>query len=70
VTGVPFHLTRMGARYFEHTLPELVRQLVRLNQNLERLADPQFRGGFQQQPSTEKSDERQGRDQDLQPPHG
>jgi hypothetical protein len=70
MTDVPFYLTRMGARFYEHTLPELVRQLERLNQNLERLADLHVRAGFQQQPSTEKSDDPQGRDQDLQPPHG
>jgi hypothetical protein len=70
MTDVPFHLTRMGARFYEHTLPELVRQLERLNQNLDRLADPQVRAGFHSNPRTEKSDERQGRDQDLQPPHG
>jgi len=40
VSGVPFHSTRMGQRYYEHTLPELVRQLTRLNDLLEKaLAD-------------------------------
>ena len=34
-----FYLTRMGQRFYEHTVPELVRQLQRLNQNLERIAD-------------------------------
>ena len=36
MTDIPFHSTRMGHRYFEHTLPELVSQLERLNKNLER----------------------------------
>ncbi|MCA9608352.1 MAG: hypothetical protein KC619_22235 [Myxococcales bacterium] len=36
MSGVPFHSTRMGQRYYEHTLPELVRQLTRLNDLLEK----------------------------------
>jgi len=35
MTSVPFHQTRMGQRFYEHTMPELVRQLTRLNENLE-----------------------------------
>jgi len=31
-----FHQTRMGQRFYEHTAPELVRQLTRLNDLLER----------------------------------
>ncbi len=34
----PFFMTRMGQRFYEHTMPELVRQLERLNQLLEQLA--------------------------------
>ena len=37
MSETPFFKTRMGQRYYEHTLPELVRQLERLNQNFERL---------------------------------
>ena len=37
MSEVPFHATRMGQRFYEHTVPELVRQLQRLNENLERL---------------------------------
>jgi hypothetical protein len=33
----PFHLTHMGKRFYEATMPALVAQLERLNQNLERL---------------------------------
>ncbi len=33
----PFYKTRMGYRFFEHTAPELVRQLERLNVLLEQL---------------------------------
>lgn len=36
MSEVPFHSTRMGQRFFEHTMPELVRQLLRLNENLEK----------------------------------
>jgi hypothetical protein len=46
------HQTPMGHRLIEHTLPELVRQLERLNQNLERLADLQERVGVPQRPDT------------------
>jgi hypothetical protein len=38
MSGADFHLTRMGARYYEHTVPELVAQLLRLNNVLERVA--------------------------------
>ena len=34
-----FFQTRMGRTFFEHTVPELVRQLVRLNENLERMTN-------------------------------
>ncbi len=40
MSGVPLHSTRMGQRYYEHTLPELVRQLTRLNDLLERALEP------------------------------
>ena len=39
MTEVPFHATRMGRSYYEHTLPELVRQVARLNGLLEQFAD-------------------------------
>lgn len=45
------HETRMGQTLITHTLPELVRQLERLNRNLERLADLQT-----QQPQPEEPD--------------
>ncbi len=41
MSGIEFYLTRMGRTYYEHTLPELVRQLQRLNENVERLIDTQ-----------------------------
>lgn len=37
MSDVDFYRTRMGHTYYEHTLPELVRQLTRLNDLLERL---------------------------------
>jgi hypothetical protein len=39
MADVPFHLTRMGQIYCEKTLPELVRQIERLNGLLERLVE-------------------------------
>ncbi len=33
----PFFKTRMGHTFYEHTAPQLVRQLERLNDLLERL---------------------------------
>ena len=32
-----FFQTRMGQRFYEHTVPELVRQIAKLNELLERL---------------------------------
>jgi hypothetical protein len=34
---IPFYRTQMGHRFYEATMPTLVRELSRLNQNLERL---------------------------------
>ena len=56
MTDVSFHATRMGARFYEHTVPEVARQLSRLNDNLERLieaAEP-----------TEKTDDDDDREED------
>ncbi len=38
-----FFQTRMGHRFYEHTVPELVRQLERLNELLDRLVAAQER---------------------------
>lgn len=35
--SVEFWMTAMGKRHYEHTMPELVGELRRLNDNLERL---------------------------------
>ena len=39
MSEVPFHMTRMGHAFYGHTVPELVRQLTRLNDVLERLVE-------------------------------
>jgi hypothetical protein len=36
MSGPEFFQTRMGVRHYEHTMPELVRQLTRLNDLIER----------------------------------
>ena len=41
ITGVPFHNTQMGRRFIEHTMPEMVRQLTRLCDLLEKLVEQQ-----------------------------
>ena len=35
---IQFFQTRMGQRFYESTMPDLVRQLTRLNDLLERIA--------------------------------
>ena len=62
------HETRMGQTLITYTLPELVRQLTRLNENLERLAGLQVRAGEQPQPKMENQHDPEDRDQDPQPP--
>ena len=49
----PFFKTRMGHTYYEHTMPELVRQITRLNELLERLV------------ATQKHDDRRSDDADA-----
>ena len=41
MSETPFFKTRMGHTYYEHTMPELVRQITRLNELLGRLAAAQ-----------------------------
>ncbi len=38
---VPLHKTRMGEKFFCKTMPDLIRQLERLNDILERLVNQQ-----------------------------
>ena len=49
MSEVPFYLTRMGARFYEHTVPELVKQITRLADALERIADT---GSVNDEPET------------------
>ena len=37
----PFFKTRMGHRFYESTMPNLVEQITRLNELLERLVEKQ-----------------------------
>lgn len=46
MADIPFFRSRMGQRFYEHTMPELVRQLTRLNDLLERGAAPAPRSRF------------------------
>ena len=39
MSDVPFHATRMGQQFYERTLPELVRQITRLADAVERLTE-------------------------------
>ena len=48
----PFFKTRMGQRFYERTMPELVKQLERLNSVLESM--------IEQQPSNEETTQRKG----------
>ena len=56
MTEVPFHQTRMGVRFYEHTVPELVSALERLAAAMERIADLQVQAGSQQ-PEPKKEDD-------------
>ena len=38
MSDVPFHLTRGGRTFYEHSVPELIRQLEALNETLARIA--------------------------------
>ena len=39
MSETPFYKTRMGLRFYDRTMPALVKQLERLNELLERLVD-------------------------------
>lgn len=39
MSHVPFYQTRDGRRFYESTVPDLVRQLEQLNTNIARIAD-------------------------------
>jgi hypothetical protein len=39
MSDVPFHATRLGQVFYERTLPELVRQITRLADAVEKLVE-------------------------------
>ena len=43
MSETPFFKTRMGHQFYERTMPALVKQLERLNDNLDRLVERQER---------------------------
>jgi len=59
----------MGARFYEHTVPDLARAVERLAAALERIADLHVQAGFQQQPKTEKTDDPEDDRSQEDPPH-
>ena len=63
-----FHETRMGVRFYESTLPELVRQIERLADAVERLADSRVRVGEPLPSDRKESHDPEGRTEDPQPP--
>ena len=38
MADVPFHATRMGQKFYDHTMPGLVQELARIAEALEKLA--------------------------------
>jgi hypothetical protein len=54
---VPFHLTRNGRLFYERTMPELVRQLGRMNELLERLVAAQDARDREPGPAEPRSDQ-------------
>lgn len=45
MSDTPFHQTRMGQIFFERNIPELLKQLTRLNNILERLVQSRDEDG-------------------------
>ena len=45
MSDVPFHRTQMGHRFYDHTVPELARNLARVADLLERLVVTLERNG-------------------------
>ena len=60
MSDTSFHLTRMGQRFYEATMPALVRELTRLNDNIERMLAVTEAGGERaQQPAANPSPKEQ-----------
>ncbi len=53
-----FYRTRMGQQFYEVTMPGLVRELARLNANLERLARRPEAGAEDESPNPFKEAQR------------
>ena len=64
MSEIPFHATRMGQRFYEHTVPELVSQIERLNQNLERMMT------WTDNNDTKENDDGSSHEEDTQAAHG
>jgi len=45
MSETPFYKTRMGSIFYDKTMPELVKQLTRLNDILERLVERKDQNG-------------------------
>ena len=62
MSDIPFHATVQGRRYYEHQLPELIRQVTRLANALEKLAmnpvsmNPASQGATTQEVSSDGED--------------
>jgi hypothetical protein len=54
MSDIPFFRTQMGHRFYEATVPSLVHELARLNENLERLLDVVERGAPQVDPASQR----------------
>ncbi|MCA9643870.1 MAG: hypothetical protein KC492_24420 [Myxococcales bacterium] len=56
MSDTPFHATVMGRRFIEYTAPELVRQLTRVADALERLIETQRPEDPAAEPATTQGD--------------
>jgi len=59
MSGPEFFQTRMGARFYEGTMPKIAEQLERLNDNLEALIEMVRDGRRHDQPTAASSTTRQ-----------
>ena len=60
MSEIPFHQTRMGHALLEGTMPSLVREIARLNANLERLLAVAEGEGKRVAPSTPADPDSEG----------
>ena len=70
MTDIPFHATVQGRRFYEHQLPELIRQVTRLADAMEKLAmnpvskNPASQDATTQEESTDGEDRNPHQDPD------